>query len=85
MYVDVGSYGRESDGGLYDSSSFAKELRRGALHIPQAAPVAGDPTPIPYFLVGDGAFPLSESMLKPFPGHNLTMDLLVFNYRWKFC
>ena len=36
---------------------------------------------MPYVLVGDDAFPLTTTLMKPFPQSNLTMEKRVFNYR----
>ena len=41
--------------------------------------------PVPHLFVGDGAFPLSFNLLKPFQGSNLTARQRIFNYRLSRC
>lgn len=80
-YLDIGSYGHQGDAGIFGSSTLAKAIADGSLNFPDHEPLAdGDPA-IPYFFVGDGAFPLSERMMKPFPGHNLEQNINIFNFR----
>ncbi|KAL4710057.1 hypothetical protein ACJJTC_016459 [Scirpophaga incertulas] len=38
------------------------------LNLPTPTPLEGRDKVIPYFLLGDSAFALTENMLKPFPG-----------------
>ena len=81
--VDVGSYGRNSDSGIFLKSAFGKRLYRGTMNIPPAEPLTDMPElgDMPYCLVGDEAFPLTTFMLRPFPGRGLTDDQRIFNYR----
>ena len=83
LYIDVGSYGRNSDGGVYSSSSLGVAMKNNLLNLPndkqlQNAPALG---PMPFVIVADEAFPLSQHMMRPFPGKELTRDKKVFNYR----
>ena len=43
--------------------------------------MSGIALPIPYFFVGDAAFPLKTYMLRPYPGRNLPESKRIFNYR----
>ncbi|KAH7705181.1 nuclease HARBI1-like protein [Aphelenchoides avenae] len=82
LYVDVGSYGHNSDGGIYDSSSLKAKLDSGALNLPAPRPLPGQQYRLPYFFIGDGAFALTENMMKPFPeGANYTRRKRIYNYR----
>ena len=36
---------------------------------------------LPYFIVGDEAFPLQSWLLRPFPGRGIPEDQRIFNYR----
>jgi hypothetical protein len=81
-YVDVGSYGHNSDGGVFDSCDLLKAIKQGVLHLPKARKLPGSKVESPYFFVGDGAFPLSEFMMKPFAGLNLSDERRIFNYRY---
>ncbi|XP_071316449.1 uncharacterized protein [Trachinotus anak] len=52
--VDVGGYGRSSDGGILANSAFGQALRSGTLHLPSDLPLPGaeDRGPQPRFCCG---------------------------------
>lgn len=81
--VDVGAYGRSSDGGTLAASAFGQALRRGTLNLPPDAPLPGaeDLGPLPYVFVGDEAFPLRRNLLRPYPGHDVEGVKRIFNFR----
>lgn len=81
IYVDVGSNGRISDGGVFNKCSFAEALERGSLHLPQPEPLPGRNVKTPYVFVADDAFSLKPNIIKPFGQTNLSVDERVFNYR----
>jgi hypothetical protein len=54
------------------------------LNLPTECPLPGSDTQCPYFFLGDGAFPLSKTMMKPFGGKEVTKHQRIFNYRFKF-
>lgn len=81
-YVDIGAYGSQSDGGVLRSSSFGYNLRNGHLNLPDDKPLPGTVAlKIPYFFVGDEAFPLERNLMRPFGGRFLPEDKRIFNYR----
>ena len=79
--VDVGSYGRSSDGGV--NSIFGQALRDGTLGIPEDAllPGADHLGPQPFVFVADEAFPLRRDLMRPFPGTHLYGSRRAFNFR----
>lgn len=81
--VDVGSYGRNSDGGVFAHSAIGKAMLAGNLHLPDnaALPGAENLGPLPYVMVGDEAFPLIEHLMRPFPGRGCCEEQQCFNYR----
>ncbi|XP_059367678.1 uncharacterized protein zgc:194221 isoform X3 [Carassius carassius] len=81
--IDVGGYGRASDGGILANSAFGQALRTGTLHLPpdQPLPGADERGPHPHVLVADEAFPLRRNLMGPFPGRTLPPERRVFNYR----
>ena len=83
IYVDVGSEGRASDGGVWARSKFGANLRadHNPLQVPGAQNMAGAQDAMPYYLVGDDAFPLGPNLLKPYPGSSLPAKKTIFNYR----
>ncbi|CAM4571098.1 unnamed protein product [Leuciscus chuanchicus] len=80
--IDVGGYGRTSDGGILANSAFGQALRAGTLHLPPDHPLPGaeDRGPQPHVFVADEAFPLRRNLMRAFPGRTLPPERRVFNY-----
>jgi hypothetical protein len=79
--LDIGNYGRHSDGGVLSHSSFGQAMETGKLAIPDLEVLPGTTFTLPYVFVGDAAFPLRTYMMRPYPGRFLAEDLQIFNYR----
>ena len=81
--IDVGGYGRTSDGGILANSAFGAALQSGILQLPADLPLPGADHrgPQPHVFVADEAFPLRKNLMRPFPGRNLARERRVFNYR----
>lgn len=81
--IDVGGFGKNSDGGILSASLLGKSLDSDSLNLPPAKPLPGCFEPMPYVLVGDEAFPLRTNLMRPYPGLQ-TKDSAtkrIFNYR----
>ncbi len=93
LYVDIGQYGGNSDGGIFKDCELFKRMERGQLRLPDPEPLPGADNGelMPFFLVGDDAFPLRFDLMKPFAvrlrslgaRRGLDEQELVFNYRVK--
>ena len=82
VVVDVGAYGRSSDGRILAQSQFGAELLTGQLDLPEDQILPGQSQPVPPVFVADEAFPLKCNLLRPFPGSSLDNQARrVFNYR----
>lgn len=81
VLIDVGGYGRNSDGGILANSSFGKALFSGNLSIPDNQPLAPNKVHMPHVIVGDEAFPVKPNLMRPYPGRNLQHNQRIFNYR----
>ncbi|XP_029938044.1 protein ANTAGONIST OF LIKE HETEROCHROMATIN PROTEIN 1-like [Salarias fasciatus] len=82
--IDVGGYGRTSDGGIFANSAFGQALRAGTLDLPpnQHLPGADHRGSQPHVFVADEVFPLRPYLMRPFPGRGgLTLEQRIFNYR----
>ncbi|XP_023727161.1 uncharacterized protein LOC111875283 [Cryptotermes secundus] len=81
--VDIGSYGRSSDGGIFSTSKLGRRLEMGTLDIPEDALLPGTQQLAPYVIVGDPAFPLKKYLMRPFPGLQVEnrIERRIFNYR----
>ncbi|KAH7714377.1 nuclease HARBI1-like protein [Aphelenchoides avenae] len=83
-YMSCGHYGHKNDASIYDRSPLRRQLDNGELNIPPPEPLPGESrTPIPYFFIGDSAFPLTLDMMKPYPSAaaNASLRRRVYNYR----
>ncbi|KAL1276980.1 hypothetical protein QQF64_023653 [Cirrhinus molitorella] len=83
LVVDVGSYGGNSDGGIFANSVLGKALRNGTLNVPPPRELPGAPElgKVNHVIVTDEAFPLKPYLLRPYPGRRLPTDKRIFNYR----
>lgn len=79
--IDVGGYGKQSDGGTFRSSSLFQLLECGRLHIPPDKALPLTDTVVPYVFVGDEAYPLLRNLLKPYSRRNLDVNKEYFNMR----
>lgn len=81
--VDVGAYGRNSDGGTQQRSTFGKKLLTNQLHIPkedELTVLTGQS--FPYVVVADEAFPLKTWMMRPYSRNSIVSEHeKIYNYR----
>ncbi|KAL1428171.1 hypothetical protein MTO96_016969 [Rhipicephalus appendiculatus] len=81
VIVDVGAYGKQSDGGVLEQSKFGHRLEEGKLHLPRDLALPNTSHSAPCVFVGDGAFQLRTDFLRPYPGRGLEGAERIFNYR----
>ncbi|KAJ8939440.1 hypothetical protein NQ318_010624, partial [Aromia moschata] len=82
LYADIGCEGRISDGGVFRNTNLYQKREQNEVDFPQNQPLQGRKLPVPYVFLEDDAFPLSERMLKPYPGCDPKGSMKrVFNYR----
>ena len=81
--IDIGAYGRNSDGGIFANSNLGKGLVGNTLQIPNDAPLPGAEQmgALPYVVVADKAFPLKRNIMRPFPGRGCSKPQQIYNYR----
>ncbi|XP_078254545.1 uncharacterized protein LOC144593005 [Rhinoraja longicauda] len=73
LFVDVGTAGSVTDGGIWREPSLGEALEDGR---------AGEDNPdIPYSLVGDDVFPLGSWMMKPYSHRQMSSKQRIFNDR----
>ncbi|KAG0426281.1 hypothetical protein HPB47_026596 [Ixodes persulcatus] len=71
VVVDVGAYGKQSDGGVLKQSIFGKLLEEGRLGLPRDLPLPNTRLPAPCVFVGDEAY----------PERGVDAEKRIFNYR----
>lgn len=79
--IDVGTNGRVSDGGVYRESNLGRAINANTLNIPPPKPLPHRDTPVPFVIVADDAFSLSEHLMKPYPLRGLSREQRIHNYR----
>jgi len=77
VWVDIGGYGKDSDYGLYN------KLTEKKLDIPDPKPliIDNEDTKVPYVIVADEAFGMTENLMKPYGGKMLSYGKKIFSYR----
>lgn len=84
-YVDIGSYGQQTDGGVFFNSTFGKRLDMKKLNFPPPTPLPHTSTPFPFFILVDSAFPLNENILTPYAGEHLQLSDIQANFNYEQC
>ena len=54
--VDIGGYGKNSDGGIFDSSNVGQGFEAGLMNISKDKPLPGQSESCSHVLIGDEAF-----------------------------
>lgn len=81
IYVNAGTNGSISDGGVFNHTSFHDKMLSDQLNLPRPSVLPSSDIVAPYCLVADSAFAMNENLLKPYPQKNLTHDKRIYNYR----
>ncbi|XP_026819546.1 protein ALP1-like [Rhopalosiphum maidis] len=81
--VDIGVFGKNSDGGILSHSNFGKALEKNKLNIPNDRALPNTNIKLPYVIIGDEAFLLKTYLLRPYLGRQKYNDLekKIFNER----
>lgn len=74
LAVDIGAYGKNSDGGILSNSNLGKALERNKLNIPNDQYLPDANEKLPLVIIGDEAFPLKKYLLRPYPGPQMYED-----------
>lgn len=79
FYIFAGS---NNDTGVFAHSDFGIAFENGNVNVPQGQLLPGSNANCPFFLIGDGGFPLKEYLMKPFlKNDNITVPQRIYNYR----
>lgn len=83
LVVDVGSYGKNSDGGIFEKSILGELIEKGKLELPAANPLTPNSEPLPHVIVADEAFPLKPFLMRPYSKNDVRNNEpnKIFNYR----
>ncbi|CAN7989917.1 unnamed protein product [Ixodes pacificus] len=81
VVVDIGEYGSWNDSAVFGSCPIGTNMMSGTLHLPDAQELPHTSVKMPFVVVGDEAFPLTENLMRPYPGKDLELRERLFNYR----
>lgn len=83
LVVDIGSYGKEGDAGIFPKSNLGKSISTGEFKFPEPKCLPNTDIVLPHVFLGDEAFKLTETMMRPYPRNQSTSDptKAIFNYR----
>lgn len=82
IFVDIGAQGGISDGGVFRNCQLHKDLKSTKLNFPMPTCLPGTTTEVPFVLLGDQAFALTDNTMKPYSGlHPKGSKERIFNYR----
>ncbi|KAK3798318.1 hypothetical protein RRG08_034716 [Elysia crispata] len=71
IVIDVGGYGKQSDGGTFQASSLYQAIMSGTLQIPEPTTLPDSNDVAPFVIVADVAYPLMNCLMKAYGGQNL--------------
>lgn len=82
IYVDVGTNGRVSDGGVFAKATLSQALEDNSINLPPDQALPGRNKMQPHVFVADEAFPLRHNIMKPYSGRSLiSYERRIYNYR----
>lgn len=81
--VDIGSYGSSSDSSIFKQSNMGRRLEQNNFNIPGDRLLPNDENgkAMPFVIVCDDAFGLSNRILRPYGKRNLNLQKRIYNYR----
>lgn len=79
-YINVGCNGRISDGGVLNRSDLMNIIKQPSKYFPSPKCI-GNNRLLPYVIVADNAFPLSNNMMTPYTCPTTDKKKIVFNRR----
>ena len=73
LAVDIGSYGKEGDAGIFAKSLLGNNLSK-AIEFPPRGPHSGTQTVFAYVILGDEAFKLTTTLMRLYPHDQAKAD-----------
>ena len=81
LWADVGGSGSASDAQIFNSCEIKECVENGTLGFPDPQPLPNENQDVPHFFIGDDAFALRTTLMKPYSLRGLTNEQRIFNYR----
>lgn len=83
--IDVGGFGKNSDGGIFEASAMGRRFANGIFNIPPSRPLSEEGEEVPCVLIGDEAFTLCTYLMRPFPYRQSRHDQNKENFNYHLC
>lgn len=81
LFVDVGGFGKQSDGGTFRASDLGRLLEQNKLGIPGEKCLPNSNIKVPHVFIADEAYPLRENVMKPYSKKKVGESEEVYNNR----
>ncbi|CAH1986898.1 unnamed protein product [Acanthoscelides obtectus] len=81
--VDIGGFGKNSDGGIFETSN--KRFEQNLVSVPASKFLPGQNEICSYVLIGDEAFALKPYLMRPFPYKQTLTDVRKEKYNVRLC
>lgn len=85
LCVDIGGYGKNSDGGIFEQSNMGKRFAANLMNVPEDKNLPGTNQLVPHVLIGDEAFPLKSTLMRPYPYRQSRTDIRKEKYNVRLC
>ncbi|KAK3744611.1 hypothetical protein RRG08_062261 [Elysia crispata] len=66
VVLDIGDYGRNSDGSIFRESAFGQDFENNRLDLPPPKPLPNTDQELPFVFLADEAYPLRENLITPY-------------------
>ncbi|KAJ8911443.1 hypothetical protein NQ315_008329 [Exocentrus adspersus] len=83
--VDIGGFGKNSDGGIFETSNMGKRFEENLMNVPKPKNLPNHDEPCPHVLIGDEAFSLKTYLMRPFPYKQSKTDISKEKYNTRLC
>lgn len=83
--VNIGSYGKNSDGGIFEESNMGIKFANCRINVPPPKYLPGQIISTPHVLIGEEAFALKPYLMRPFPRRLTRHDENKENYNYRLC
>ncbi|PNF23171.1 hypothetical protein B7P43_G03664 [Cryptotermes secundus] len=84
LCVDIGAYGRNSDGGIFEESQIGRKFMNDDSDLLEDLPLSRQTEPMPH-IIGDKAFGLKPYLMRPFPYMQSKHDIRKEKYSYNLC
>lgn len=79
--VDMGGYGKQSDGGTFMASDLFNFIENQQINFPEPSFLPHTTVKAPYVILADEAYPLLPYLIVPYERQNLTEEMRNYNKR----